>query len=151
MLDNRTDASYMAEHMLYEVLLFDPRPDSCSKPDIRECSFKLRHWQGQFFYWLDSKYMPWADTEMRSFIANQIQANNFKEVSGGFCTGERYIKSTNRLVTDIMLYLSGYQGVHLPPNQKLNTWDDDRTGVGEETLSFFNTLLKIPLAGEPEQ
>ena len=60
------------------------------------------------------------------------------------------IRITNHLINNILLCISGTEGVHIPEMRQLNSWDDGRERLGIQTLSFDNGLLMLDdMSGKP--
>ena len=130
-----TDPGLLAEAFLHANYMWEPPSGK-----IKEADYTLRCWSGDFYVWYAGRYLRFSDGEMRRLITRHLSYLNERSLQPD---GSDHIRITSGLVNNILLCVSGTEGVHIPEYRELNSWDDARQAVGCRTISFRNTLLML--------
>jgi len=145
--DFYTDPDRLAEGFLLSEYIWDPNPQSeLSKELMMQADFSLRNWRDEFYKWQDGKYTKLSDAETKKQIISYLRGLN---QDCTICDDDQHIRITAQLVNNILLCVSSFEGVHLPEQRELNTWDDGREKLGVVTFVFNNgVLMKHPRKGD---
>jgi len=123
-----SDPDLLAEGFLHAEFIWDPGGS------ISEGDYSLRWWHDQFYIWRGGRYTAVADSEMKRLIKRHLSELNAQSMRSD---GSR-IRITTQLINNILLCLSGFEGVHLPQVRRLNTWDGTAEGSRPLTVNFRN-------------
>jgi len=133
-----TDPARLAEGFLISNFIWDPEPNGIpAKEMLKEGCWTLRYWRETFYKWHKGKYGQISDSELKSLISAYIQRLNSKSDIAG-C-----IRISSQLIGNIISALSGFEGVRLPQERELNSWDDGRERCFIDTISFKNGLVML--------
>jgi len=99
---------------------------------VERGDFTLRYWRDEFYHFSDGRYVRVSQSDMKSRVVRYLKKHN---------RYDQRINITSRLVTNVLLCLTGTKGVHIDESRELNTWDDGRERLGIQTFSFNNGLL----------
>ena len=150
----KTNQSYyyepdkLAEWFLGEYYIWHPEDDSPPEQyrDIKLAEWKLRWWRGEFYDWHNGRYTRASEDDMSALVAGFLQDSNRPKF--GYEPPEPPIKVTTGLVRNILLNMTGFDGVYISDRRELNTWPPDEKPAGESaiTVSFLNGLLMFDSA-----
>jgi P4 family phage/plasmid primase-like protien len=150
------DPDYLAENFLLDKFTFDPldpegeiyKSRIFKAPDLKLASWTLRYWRGEFYHWRKGRYEQTSEVEMQLLIKRFLHEENTPTFTHD--PPDPPIKITRSMVENILLCLAGFEGVHLPQDRELNSWDDGVEKIGIITMSFANGLAIFGgTGGEP--
>jgi len=136
----------LAEKFLTEYYIWHPEEDSPPEQylDRKQAEWKLRWWRGEFYNWHNGRYTRVSDDDMSAIVAGFLQDSNRPKF--GYEPPDPPIKVTTGLVRNILLNITGFEGVYISDRRELNTWPPDEScnspdRAGIITISFLNGLL----------
>jgi putative DNA primase/helicase len=149
-----TDADLLAEEFLIAGHVRDPsetlwRDDGEIHPALQrhllresfeQGDFTLRFWRGDFYKWEDGSYFRVCDTEMKCMVTAFLHSHN-EDARTYRDYAERFVSITTAKIQNILVCLTGTQGVHIPERCSLNSWLGEPPDGATQTLSFNNGLL----------
>jgi P4 family phage/plasmid primase-like protien len=129
-----TDPDYLAEGFLNTNFIFDPGQKS-----LKGGAYTLRNWRDEFHKWEDGQYIKVTNTEMKILIKKHLHSLN-EIVQYSDRDQDQKIRITAYLVNNILLCVSGMEGVHIPESRELNSWPDGREKL-VNTIAVKNGLV----------
>jgi len=139
----------LAEKFLTEYYIWHPEEDSPPEQylDRKQAEWKLRWWRGEFYNWHKGRYTRVSDDDMSAIVAGFLQDSNRPKFA--YDPPDPPIKITTGLVNNILLNMTGLEGVYISDRRELNTWPADEKPAspsaeqmtGIITISFLNGLL----------
>jgi P4 family phage/plasmid primase-like protien len=135
--DFYSDPDYLAEGFLHSNFIWDPGGDKVKGVG----DYKLRHWRGDFYRWVEGRYLKVSDHEMRLWVKRSVHEHNvWSRFYSPHETGH-HLRISTQLINNIVLCVAGTEGVHLPEIREINSWDDASERLGIQSLSFANGVL----------
>jgi P4 family phage/plasmid primase-like protien len=136
--DFYSDPDYLAEGFLFSNFIWDPGGDKVKGVG----DYKLRHWRGDFYRWVEGRYLKVSDREMRLWVKRDVHEHNIWSRSYGPREADQHhLRISTQLINNIVLCVAGTEGVHLPEIREINSWDDRCERLGIQSLSFANGVL----------
>jgi len=137
------DPDYLAEGILHADFIWDAGTEELNG------AYALANWRDDFYRWDAGRYVRVSESEIKRLIVRHLhQLNQMDRYSFG--NSDQHIRITTQLINNILLCIAGTEGVHIPEDRELNTWDDphfclstERRGGGIQTLSVDNGLLML--------
>jgi len=136
----------LAEGFLGEYYIWHPEDDSPPEHyrDGKLAEWKLRWWRGEFYDWHKGRYTRASDGDMSALVTGFLQDSNRPKF--GYEPPEPAIRVTTGLVRNILLNMTGFEGVYISDRRELNTWPAEESCnspdmAGIITISFLNGLL----------
>ncbi len=145
-----TDPTRLAEGFLHAHYIWEPPSATAGEslddglsplPAAGQADYALRWWQGGFYRYDAGRYVAVSGGDMERRLVGHLQRTNMR-----ICTADApddYVRITTGQVANILLALSGLDGVHLSEDRTLDSWPDGRQRCGITTLSFTNGLLML--------
>ena len=141
------DPDKLAESFLTQYYVFAPG-EGCGREAREKADWKIRWWRGGFYDWHKGRYRPADEAEMSVLVTGFLQELNKLT----YMPPDPPIKITQSLVRNVLLNVSGVEGVYLSDWRELNSWTDVDMAGGEKagmiTISFLNGLAMFGQHGE---
>jgi P4 family phage/plasmid primase-like protien len=139
----------LAEKFLGEYYIWHPEDDSPPEHyrDGKRAEWKLRWWRGEFYDWHNGRYTRVGDKDLSALVAGFLQDSNRPKFA--YDPPDPAIKITTALVNNILLNMTGIEGVYISDRRELNSWPADEKSASTSaepmtetiTISFLNGLL----------